>query len=179
MRYSRTAIYPAEHESVPADVGGVMPADPRLPYLVSRRTVTGAAGALPFMHAASAAPAGDGDGVLNRCRTWLAGEADLDRLNRRWSAIEGRIMKRREPGQGTDVPFGTPQERADMAALDRRLAVSSGRQAERLDALTGMSPSTLAEAAGLMIVAAHLMRYEGDPSHELICNALAVVAAKA
>lgn len=155
-----------------------MSADPCLPCSVSRRTVTGAAGALPFMRAASRVSAGDGDGVLARCHAWLAGEATLDRVNQRWSAIESRVMKRRRPGQGTSAPFGTPQERADMAELEGQLTALSARQAERLDALADMPAATLGEAVGLMVVAAHLLQYEDDPSHKLIRNALAVVGAE-
>ena len=91
MRHSRTAYYPAPLESACADVGGPMPDEPKS---ISRRTLAGSALSIPVVGASYVAQAAATESVGARCREWLAGAAEHERLSLRWQSLESQMMRR-------------------------------------------------------------------------------------
>lgn len=144
----------------------------------SRRTVARTALALTavgvFGPAAVWADGAPSD-VVAHCRDWLAGEAEHDRLSQRWSSLESRMMRGRAWAQMTEAQRSALPEVGEMARIETELAAGGDRQERALSVLSRLLPETLSDAADLMRVAAHLLRYEGEQPRKLICNALRVV----
>ncbi|MDG2531276.1 hypothetical protein [Caulobacter endophyticus] len=108
--------------------------------------------------AASAEPAA-AIPVAEHCRSWLAIDAEIDRLSERWAALSDR---------GASAAAECEQVEAQLERL-RHV------QADRLEQIAGAEARDLQAVASKLAVLACLTREDGGPVHEIVTEALGLL----
>lgn len=141
------------------------------PSVLSRRALLAAAGAAPVVCAA-----GEGTGaaetLTGRCAQWLTLDFESDRLARRWAALETQAAAgfdyfRMNERERLALPMGP-----EMAAIENALDVLFGRRKRLYRAITRMTPTTIHEAASLVVIAARIEVHDPGPTAPLVRKAM-------
>lgn len=134
-----------------------MPTNNRSSIPPSRRAVLGAASAAPVAVGAKTAEA---KAIVERCGQWLETDAEIDRLAQRWADL-GNVAS-------------TEQE-----YLEAKLEHLHQEQARRLERIADAKAQDLRAVVGKLAVAANATREDGGPVHDIIMDALRVLAREA
>jgi hypothetical protein len=126
-------------------------------FSLSRRAVLGAASAAPVAVGAKAAEA---KAIVERCGQWLETDSAIDRLAQRWADLDHDASVERE-------------------GLDARLENLHEGQARGLKHIAGTKARDLRAVVGKLTVAASATREDGGPVHDIIMDALRVLAREA
>lgn len=135
----------------------------------SRRALLGLAMAAPLL-TAQMSPS---DRTVALCEAWLAQDAEIGRLQGRWSEHETWLVRhhawfRLSEAERRALPAAKP-----LRDIDARLDVLSDRRDELLGALPSLAAATPKALAAKLAVAARLVRPEDQPeAHRLIAAAL-------
>lgn len=152
-----------------------MSADKANPVAVSRRVVLGAASAAPAL---GLVPVAQPDPLVARCAEWLAIDFESDRLSLRWAALESRLVDEcRWFSLSTIERHGLPQA-AEMFEIEERLDRLSDEREQRLEVLAKLRAQDLHGVASKLAVAARVLLHEGGPTHQLVADAVRVLAAQ-
>lgn len=131
---------------------------------ISRRSLLAGASVAPGLGALAAPGAPD---LASQCGEWLALDLEIDQLSLRWAWLEASVMRQAAPH--------TPA----MIEIEARLYGLSDERDRRLDALSKHPARTLHEVACKLAVAARRMADEGGPEHDIVADAVSVLAALA
>lgn len=145
-----------------------MPDIQRSSPAISRRSLLAGASVAPGLGALTAPGVPD---LAVQCGEWLTLNLEIDQLSLRWARLEAFVMHQ-APSLGMRQPH-TPE----MHQIDARLRVLSNERDRRLDALSQCPARTLHEVACKLAVAAHRMADEGGPEHDIVADAVRVLAA--
>lgn len=139
---------------------------------ISRRTLLGAASAVPLVCGVGKGALDGPNDLISQCGRWLASDFKTDELARRWSALEtlaasGYDYFRLDDHQRRALPM-TPE----MDAIEREL---DGLWAERkalFKAIAARAPRNLHEAASLLVIAARIDVHDPGPTAPLVRRAM-------
>lgn len=141
------------------------------PTVLSRRALLAGAGVAPGVCAA-AGGAGAAETLIGRCAQWLTLDFESDRLARRWAALETQAAAefdyfRMNDRERLGLPMGP-----EMLAIEQALDVLFGRRKRLYRAITRMTPTTIHEAASLIVIAARIEVHDPGPTAPLVRSAL-------
>lgn len=131
-----------------------MPTNNRSSFSLSRRAVLGAASVAPVAVGAKAAEAKP---IVEQCGQWLEADAQINRLAQRWADLD----------HGAD---------AEREGLEERLEHLHRGQARELERIADTKAHDLRAVVGKLAVAASATREDGGPVHDIIMDALGVLA---
>ena len=150
-----------------------MSADKANPTAVSRRALLGAASTTSVL---GLVPATRPDPLVARCAEWLAIDLESDRLSLRWAALETRLVDECGWFSLSNVERrGLPQA-AEMFEIEERLDRLSDEREQRLAALASLRAQDLQGVAGKLAVGARVLLHTGGPVHQLVADAVRVLA---
>lgn len=101
--------------------------------------------------------------VVDRCKRWLAADSEIDRLTERWALISGRRAEAAE----TEV---------ETATVEARLEELRGQQAQGLRDIADAEAQDMRDVVGKLAVVAAALRDDGGPPHDIVIEALAMLA---
>lgn len=133
----------------------------------TRRLVLAAA-ATPLLTGAAVAP----DPAAEACETWLARDAEHERLTIQWARLEGRLHRQHNWLKLSRAQRRRIPESGELDDLDDRIETLSDQNRalfEALPALVAVSPFGL---CGKLSIAARETRHEGEEVHRLIVSIL-------
>ena len=140
---------------------------------ITRRSLVGATAAAPVLARERQGRSGE---VLALARTWLALDAEMERVMIAWQDEESRLA--RDFGW-----LGLPEEQQLihpegrlMAALDTQLDAVIARCGELLEILESQPAADIGDIAGKVAVAAGITKHEEAVSHELLAAAVREMA---
>lgn len=145
------------------------------PSVLSRRALLAAAGAAPVVCAAGEGTGG-AETLIGRCAQWLTLDFESDRLARRWAALETQAAAGFDYFQMTDLERLRLPMGPEMAAIEKALDVLFGRRKRLYRAITRMTPTTIHEAASLIVIAARIEVHDPGPTAPLVRKALDFIA---
>jgi len=144
--------------------------------VLSRRALIGAASAAPIYSVGNdrASP----DDVAARCHEWLALDAEIDGLSRRWARLEARMVRdfnwfALSPEQRRAIP-----QAEEMFELEARLDQLSDERERGLNSLAKLKAKDLHGVVTKLAVAARVLRHENGPAHRLVAGAVSDLAAR-
>lgn len=138
-----------------------MPDRKRSSSAISRRSLLAGASVAPGLGALAAPGAPD---LAAQCGEWLALDLEIDQLSLRWARLEASVMRQAAPHTSA------------MIEIEARLYGLSDDRDRRLEALAGNPARTLHEVACKLAVAARRMADEGGPEHDIVAEAVSVLA---
>jgi hypothetical protein len=146
------------------------------PTVLSRRALLAGASAAPVVCAASSNQQAAPETLIGHCAQWLTLDFESDRLARRWAALETEAAAnfdyfRMNERERLSLPMGP-----EMAAIEKELDVLFGRRKRLYRAITRMTPTTIHEAASLIVIAARIEVHDPGPTAPLVRKAMDFVA---
>jgi len=136
----------------------------------SRRMLIAGAAAAPLLAETASAQTDD---AVAACETWLALQAEHERLARRWQALETRLAREHD-----FLTLSRRQQRRLLQArelyeIDDRLEEVSETQEALLKLLpTLVATSAFGLAGKLAVAATHVCKEENEEGHHLIASIL-------
>jgi|SRR5579859_1409629 len=120
--------------------------------------------------AADAGP--QSDETVGLCAEWIALSREIEGLVRRWQALETWVGQEYgwfelNEGEQRALPAA-----AEMYEIDERLELMSRDQERRLALLAGREANTVQSLAGILAVAARIMRDEANPAEPFVVAAM-------
>ena len=147
------------------------------PSSISRREVLGAAAAGPASGSMSAVICGPiASDLVARCSEWLALDLEIDRLSLRWSTLETQAARDFDLFRLPSAARRALPMAAEMHDIDARLETLFKARSKGLKALRRMKPIDGHGAASKLLVAARASQYEGGEIHDLVMEAVEVLA---
>lgn len=145
-------------------------ADVRASHL-TRRSVLSGSSAVPFFAPDHAL--GSADPSVAICARWLAVDAEQQRLQLEWGALEGWLMTKRNWYKLSSEEQAAIPEGARLAEIDARLDVLEGEGRVLLKAMRPKPAKSVEAVAANLSVAARLIFAEDHPeAHGLITRAV-------
>ena len=136
---------------------------------LSRRTVLGAAAATPVLGKREQPARTD---TVACCAAVLALDAEIERLTRKWQALETKFIKRHGFLPHETMQDSSP-EAAEMAAIDRSLDPLYGARETQFAALPKMKSESMADVMAKLSVIAQSIYPEDHPiAHAVLIGAL-------
>ena len=137
--------------------------DDKAPFAVSRRVVIGAASAAPVV-AGVAAPSNE---ATTRCAEWIALDAEIDRLGRRWSDLEAILVRERRWERMTPDERVALSPTQEMDAIDAQLKPLFVQREAWLEALPKVRARDLHGVVAKLEVALQVMVHQQGDGYDL------------
>lgn len=133
----------------------------------TRRLVLAAA-ATPLIPVASLSA----DPAAAACETWLARDAEHERLTIQWARLEGRLHRQHNWLKLSRAARRRIPESRELDNLDDRIETLSDQNRDLLEALPGLVAVSPIGLCGKLSIVARETRHEGEEVHRLIVSIL-------